>query len=117
MPRTYKLKIKEQCLQENYSNNNIMILIKSLSEYLNYHFSSSYVRPSHRLYFTNVGLLIIVKDSNNVSIGTITTDFSEELKTFRYIITILYEDERRCSNYGQVKSFIQLYIQRHIERK
>mgnify|MGYP004647925749 CR=1 FL=1 len=113
MPRTYKLKIKEEKLRENYSGNNIMILIKSLSEYLTYNFSSSYVRPSHRLYFTNVGLLIIVKDSNYKSIGTITTYFDEELKTFRYLIRIIYEDERKCSNYGQVKSFIELYKQKH----
>ena len=126
MPRTYELEIKEKQLRENYNTENIMILIKSLSEYLTYHFSSSYVRPSlsssyvrpsHRLYFINIGLSIIINDNNNKNIGTITTYFNEESKTFKYIITILYEGERRCSNYEQVKSFIELYIQKHIEGK
>lgn len=117
MPRTYKLKIKEQQLRENYNFDNTTTLIKSLSEYLTYHFSSSCVRPSHRLYFINIGLSIIINDSNNKNIGIITIHFNEELKIFRYIITILYEDERRCPNYRRVKSFIELYKQKHIEGK
>lgn len=117
MPRTYRLAIKEQQLRENYSGNNIMILIKSLSQYLTYHFSSSYVRPSHRLYFTNVGLLIIVKDSNDINIGTISTDIGRKGKGFSYIIDFIYEDDCKCYTSNQVKSFIELYIQKYIEGK
>lgn len=115
MARTYKLAEKEKQLRENYNFDNNVILLKSLSDYLNYHFSSSYVRPKHRLYFRNVGQLIAVKDSSNMNIGTISTDIGRKGKGFLYIIDFIDEDDGKCYNYNQVKLFIQLYKQKHIE--